>query len=196
MVIDIIFAILAAYGFYLGFSKGIIQTIFTVLSVLFGLMAAFKFGPYMTQFLETAFNNDHPLMFVAGFLLAFVLTMFVIRLFARGLEGILERANINIVNQVAGGILLSGLMILFYSVILWFGDKSHLIDDATKRQSLTYSYLESYPQQVWKLGGIIKPVFEDFWEHSVEFLDDLEDMSSDGIKRSESENVFDIEDEE
>ena len=76
-------------------------------------------------------------MFIAGFLLAFVLTMFLIRLFARGLEGLLERANINIVNQVAGGLLLSGLMILLYSVILWFGDKSHLIDDATKRQSLT-----------------------------------------------------------
>ena len=195
MVIDIIFAILAAYGFYLGFSRGIIQTIFTILSILFGLMAAFKFGPYMTQFLETAFNNDHPLMFIAGFLLAFVLTMFLIRLFARGLEGLLERANINIVNQVAGGLLLSGLMILLYSVILWFGDKSHLIDDATKRQSLTYVYLEEFPQEVWKLGRVIKPVFEDFWEHSVEFMDDLEELSNDGVERSESEEDFDIEEE-
>ena len=194
MVIDIIFAILAAYGFYLGFSRGIIQTIFTILSILFGLMAAFKFGPYMTQFLETAFNNDHPLMFIAGFLLAFVLTMFLIRLFARGLEGILEKANINIVNQVAGGLLLSGLMILLYSVILWFGDKSHLIDNATKRQSITYTYLEGFPQEVWKLGKTVKPVFEDFWDHSVEFMDDLEDLSNDGIRRSETEEVFDIED--
>jgi membrane protein required for colicin V production len=194
MIIDIIFAILAGYGFYLGFSKGIIQTVFTVLSVTFGLMAGFRFGPQMTKFLETVFNDNNALWFIAGFLLSFVLTMVLIRLFASGVEGLLQSANINIINKVAGGILLAGLMILMYSMILWFAESAHLIDEATEAQSLTYDYLEEFPTTVWTLGERIKPTFEEFWDHSIDFMDKLEDMS---VERSESDpSIYDLPDDE
>ena len=190
MIIDIIFAILAGYGFYLGFSRGIIQTVFTILSVTFGLMAGFRFGPQMTKFLETVFNDNNALWFIAGFLLSFVLTMVFIRLLARGVEGILQSANINIINKVAGGILLAGIMILIYSMLLWFGEKSHLVDDTTKAQSLTYDYLEEFPTTVWALGERIKPTFVEFWDHSIDFMDKLENMS---VERSESDpTIYDL----
>jgi uncharacterized membrane protein required for colicin V production len=173
-VIDIIFAIIAAYGFYLGFSNGIIKTLFTILSYTFGLIAGFKFGPQMTKFLETTLNTDNALMFVAGFLLAFVLTMMIIRLFARGIEGLLETANINIINQAIGGIVMAGIMTLLYSMILWFADKSHLLTEQTKQDSISYEYLEQFPDQVWALGEQVKPIFEEFWDHSVDFMEKLE----------------------
>lgn len=188
MVIDIIFAILAAYGFYLGFSKGIIRTVFSIISVLFGLMAAFKFGPSTTELLKSLFT-DHPLMFVAGFLLSFVLTMFLIRLFAKMIEGLLEKANINIINQVAGGVLLSGMMILVYSVLLWFADKSNLVDDASKQQSLTYQYIQHYPEQIWKLGEVLRPTFQNFWDHSIDFMDDLQKLSEENLNRVENQQI-------
>jgi uncharacterized membrane protein required for colicin V production len=176
MVIDIIFLIAAGYGFYLGFSRGIIQTVFTILSYFIGLIAAFKFSPSATQLLESLFS-EHPLMFVAGFLLSFVLTMIIIRMLAKGLEGILETVNINIINQVAGGALLAAVMVLIYSVMLWFADASHLISAQTKEESRTYVYLEKYPEQAWKVGGMLWPTIEDFWHYSVDFLDDMQDMS-------------------
>ncbi|MBK7872130.1 MAG: CvpA family protein [Saprospiraceae bacterium] len=71
IMIDLFFFITAGYGFFLGFYRGIIQTIFTILSYVFGLLAAFKLSPAATKFLETATGSDHPLMFVAGFLIAF-----------------------------------------------------------------------------------------------------------------------------
>jgi len=100
MVIDIIFAVAAAYGFWIGFSRGIIQTIFTILAYVVGLMTAFRFGPQMTQLLESLFSNTNPLMFIAGFVVTFVLTMLFIRLIARGLEGLLQTVNINVINQI------------------------------------------------------------------------------------------------
>lgn len=194
MVIDIIFAIVAGYGFYIGFSRGIIKTVFTVISVIFGLIAAFRFGPFTTELLESTFNSDNPLMFLAGFLLAFVLTMIVIRMLARGIEGILENANINIINQAAGGILTAGAMVLLYSVMLWFGDKSHMINEEAKDESMTYTYIQHFPEQVWKVGKQLRPTFENFWDHSIDFMDELEDMS---LERSESDTkIFDIEDDE
>ena len=192
MVVDIIFAIAAGYGFYLGFSKGIISTVFTIISYTFGLVAALKFTPAMTNFLETAFNTVNPLMFILGFLLSFIITMVFIRLIARGLEGLFQTANINIINQMAGGALLSGIMILVYSVLLWFGDQAHMVDQQTKQQSFTYVYLEQFPSQAWKLAEMAKPTFEEFWDHSVDFMDRIDDMT----QRAEGEEtIYDIEEE-
>lgn len=184
MVIDIIFAITLVYGFYLGFSKGIISTVFTILSLVFGLMAAFKFAPATTEFLKKAFNNTNPLMFLAGFLLSFVVVMILIRMIARGMEGLLKTANINIINQLAGGVLLGGVLLLLYSVIVWFGDQAHLIDDTTKRQSITYPYIETFPGEAKGIAYRFKPVFEEFWNSSLDMMDRLEEMS---LEQTESQ---------
>lgn len=66
-MIDLFFAIFAGYGFFLGFTKGIIRTVFTILSYIFGLLAAFKLSPATTRFLETALGSDNPMLFVAVF---------------------------------------------------------------------------------------------------------------------------------
>ncbi|MDP4711568.1 MAG: CvpA family protein [Saprospiraceae bacterium] len=176
MIIDIIFLIVAGYGFYLGFSRGIIQTIFTALSYFIGLIAAFKFSPSATQLLESLFS-PHPLMFVAGFLLSFVLTMVLIRMLARGLEGILESVNINIINQIAGGALLAGIFVLIYSTILWFATASNLVSQAAREESRTYVYLEKYPEQAWKFGAFLWPTVVDFWDYSINVMDDLQQLS-------------------
>ncbi|MCB0550692.1 MAG: CvpA family protein [Phaeodactylibacter sp.] len=186
MAIDLIFLVLAGWGFYLGFSRGIIKTIFTIFSVVFGLMMAFRFGPEVTGILESMFN-ENPLMFIAGFLLTFVGTMFIIRFFANLLEGALETANINFINQIIGGFFLTAIFVLVYSLILWFADTSHLLGESTKQESRSYYYLERYPQKVWAWGRKAKPIFEDFWDHSIEFMDDLENMS---VERRESAPEF------
>lgn len=192
MVVDIIFVIVLLLGFYTGFSRGIIQTVFTVISLIFGLMAAFKFAPATTQFLETTFNNDNPLMFIAGFLLSFAVVMIFIRMIARFLEGLLQTANINFINQIAGGILLGGISILLFSVLLWFGDQARMIDPQTKTDSYSYPYLKEYPAHLKDLTVRLKPVFYNFWEHSMDMMDKLEQIS---IEQTENTEVQDLSEE-
>ncbi len=193
MAIDIMLAIAVVTGFYIGFSRGIIQTVFSVLSLVFGLMAAFKFANPMTEFLKHTFNSENPLMFAAGFLLAFVIVMFLIRMVARSLEGILKTANINVINQLAGGMLIGFVTVLIYSILLWFGDQAHMINQASKDQSRTYAYLEQFPAQAKDIGMKVQPLFEDFWNQSMDMMDRLEDMS---VERTENGSVYDIPDEE
>ena len=192
MAIDIIFVLTMLYGFYIGFSKGIIKTVFTVLSIVFGLLAAFKFAPAMTDFLESASGSHNPLMLIAGFLLSFVLTMVIIRMIARGLEGVLKTANINVINKLAGGVLLAGVLILLYSVILWFGNQATLINDATKRKSMTYVYLEKFPSQAKNMAYKAQPVFQEFWNQSLDMMDRLEEMKP--VKEESQPNIYDIPD--
>lgn len=193
MAIDIMCAIMAFYGFYLGYTRGIIKTVFSVLSIFFGIVAAAKFGPAMTDFLESAFNYHNPLMFIAGLMLAFILTMALIRLLANALEGVLESVNINVVNQFLGGVVLSGALIGVYSVLVLFGDRAHIIDSSTKRESITYPFLEKMPDQLMAAGKVVQPVFSEFWAYSVDFMDRLEGMN---VERSESGNIFDLEEDD
>ena len=192
MIIDIFCVVFAGYGFYLGFNKGIIQTVFTIFSYLIGLMAAFKFSPAMTDFLESTFNSQHPLMFIAGFLSTLVLTIVLIRLLARTIEGVLKSTNINIFNQIAGGALLALFMVLAFSILIWFGDKSKIIEETTKMQSVTYPLLQNLPAQVWEFARGLQPMFEDFWNYTVDFFEKIEN----GIQTEEETKTrfYDIED--
>ncbi len=194
MTLDIIFALTAALGFWMGYSRGIIKTIFTVLSFTIGLLASFKLAPAFTNFLEDLFNNNNPLMFIAGFLLSFIIVMMILRLISRGLEGILEKANINFINQLAGGALLGAGAILVYSIVLWFGDKSHMIDQSTKDESYTYVYTKEFPGQMRGIANQLKPVITDFWNEALDFMDRMEEMS---VRKTETDpTIYDIEEED
>lgn len=190
MVIDIILFLFAAWGFYRGFSTGIIKTVFTLLSFVLALLVAFKFAPATTRFLETAFNTNEPLLFIAGFLLAFIATMFIIRLIARGLEGILRTVHINFINKLAGGTLSALMMVLMFSILVWFGDKAHLLRRETRQTSYTYPYLKEFPGQIRKVYDNFKPTFRQFWDETIEFMDRMEEMSTERTKSDRS--IFDV----
>ena len=191
MVIDILLAIFAVFGFMSGYSKGIIKTLFTVLAYLIGVMAAFKFSPAMTNFLKQLIGTDHPMMFIAGFLLTFLSTMLIIRVLARSLEAFMEKANINFINQIAGGSVMAALSILVLSMLLWFANNARMIDEPTKEISHTYEYLEAYPDFVWSLGRRFQPTFQEFWDTTLDFMDQVKDRS---VKNTQTERTYEIRD--
>lgn len=191
-IIDIFFGIVAIYGFYKGFSQGIIRTVFTVISILIGIIAAVKFGPDMANLLESLFSSDYALVFLAGTLLTFVLTMILVRFLARGIENLLESANINIINQALGGFVVASLFIALYSVLVLFADRSRLISEETKQNSLTYEILVPFPGKILSAARRLQPTFEEFWDHSLDFIDRMDQDVS--VERQETDQVYDIED--
>ncbi len=191
MTIDIITVLVAAYGFYFGYSRGIIQTVATFFSYGFGLILAFKMTPTATELLERTFKTNNPLMFIAGFLLVFVLTMMFFRLVARGIEGMFDIARIGVVNQVAGGALTMAFYVLILSVLVWFGNQASLIDEQTKATSKTWPIHERYPAVAKTVAGRVAPIFKDFWHGSINMVDRLEKY---GVQQTDSRTkVYDIE---
>ena len=65
---------------------------------------------------------------------------------------------------------------MLYSVILWFGNQATLINDEAKQKSMTYVYLEKFPAQAKVIAYKIQPVFQDFWNQSLDMMDRLEEM--------------------
>lgn len=192
MVIDLMFFVFAAIGFWMGYNRGIISTVFSVFSYFFGAMIAIKFSDGMTKFLQTTFNDDSALYYIAGLLLSFILAMFLIRMIANGIENLLKAGNINMINQLFGGILLSTVLTVLLSFLVKFGDEAKMIDPKTKNQSMTFQVLEQLPEQSLYVIGQVTPLFKQFWNNTMDMIDKVKTQS---IERAETNpNVYDIPD--
>jgi uncharacterized membrane protein required for colicin V production len=190
MIIDLIFVVVAGYGIYLGFNRGIIKTVFQVLAYVFGFVVAVKFSSTVTEVIQSVFSTESPFLFVPGFLLTFLLTMMGIRTLANIFERGLETANVNLFNQIAGAVLTAAVTTLLFSVLVRFSDRARLIAETTKAESTTFPYLIEYPELAKNALGKAKPVFEEFWDKSMLFIDNF----SEPEPEAPAPSIYDIDD--
>ena len=192
MLIDILCLAAAAYGFYMGFKDGIVNTIFRTISIFVALMAAFKFSPYMTEMLEKGFDVNNPLMFILGFVVTFFLVLWLLRLVGNLVTEGMEVAHVNLPNQVIGGGVLAFLFVVVYSIMLWFSDGAKMIDDETKAKSMTFHYLEPLPDKAFSFLGAMKPSFQKFFQQTNKVMDNVEKAR---MKNTETKtDIYDIQD--
>ena len=191
MQIDVLFLAAAAYGFYLGFKDGIINSVFSVLSLVMALMAAFKFAPYMTRALEQGFDMYNPLMFVIGFVVTFFLSMWLLRTIGHAISGALEFAHMDLPNQIIGGAVLALLFSFLFSVLIWFGDGARMIDEQTKATSMSYPYLEPLRKNTFTALQNVKPIVQGFLHETDKVMNQIDNSRA---KRVESKtDIYDIE---
>lgn len=195
MIIDFLFAAFAIYGFYIGYSKGIIKSIVSILSIAVGIVAALRFSPVVTDMLKETFDSQSPLMFIAGLILTFLLTMTLLRVMGKGLEGILKTANINFINQLLGGAFMAAALIFLYSSALWFVVQVGRMDETSAgiSESQTYSFLKTYPGKVTRSFSMLKPVLQDFWDYTMDMMDQVDQMTE---KPEEDTQIYDLPEEE
>lgn len=174
MVIDITFAILLASSFYLGYSKGIIKSFFSIVSILLAVLVTLKFSFLLINVLEENSGLDPRFTIILGFLGTFLIVFIGVRLIGQGLEKILETAQINFINKMIGGLLTAVIAITLYSSVVWFCNRIKLIDASTKEASQSYSFLESFPEKSKWIWEKTKPIFSEFWEKTQNALDKLE----------------------
>lgn len=187
MVIDIICLVFLAYGFWIGYSKGIIATVLTLASYVVGVMAAMKFGPIMGDIvLSFVPQGGHAIAFLAGVIIVFILTLVLFKILAKGMTSFLEKVNINFINQILGGVL-SGLFFVFiYSGLVYFGDQSKIISDEAREDSITYPVLEKLPDVVIDQGKALYPVFRDFYDKASDAMTRLRD----NVEQGENDEFF------
>ena len=190
MAIDTLFLAAAAYGFYLGFKDGIINSVFSILSLIMALMAAFKFSPYMTRALEQGFDMYNPLMFVIGFIVTFFISMWLFRMIGHAISGALEVVRLDLPNQLIGGFVLTLFFAFLYSVLIWFADGARMITEQTKAESMSYRFLEPLRKNTFSMIQNAKPIVQGFLGETDKVMNQIEDSR---VKRVESKtDIYDI----
>ncbi len=171
MWIDITFLTIAGFAFYKGYHAGIIKTVFTIVSILVGLLVSMRFAAEVTAGMQRIFNTQHPLLFLVGFLVTFLVVMWLVRWLARKLEGLLESINLNFVNELQGGILYAVLATIILASALGLISRAGFIPPEHREKSMTWPMLEMVPGQAQVAYEKLKPVFSKFWEDSKDAID-------------------------
>ncbi|HPG08083.1 MAG TPA: CvpA family protein [Saprospiraceae bacterium] len=177
MILDLFLVLIAAFGFYMGYSRGVIKTVFTVVGVLLGILITLKLSPLVIGFLEGLFNRQNPWIFILGFAGTFILVLALVRFTGKNLENLFKAVKLNFVNKIAGGALLSLLFMVCFSYVVWFLDRTHLVSDSTKNRSVTYPVLAVMPEQTRLVAEKLKPVFREFWDKTVQIIDGIKESS-------------------
>lgn len=163
MFIDLIATLLILYGVYVGYSRGIIKTVFALISIMVGVLAALKLSPFMIELLQKIFHFHPGFTFILGFALTFILVLIVIRFVGKKLEDLLKVAQINFINKMLGGGIMAILFLVFYSYTLWGVDSLNLLSNKGKDSSMSYDYLTTLPSKTKDTVAKFKPYFDTFW---------------------------------
>lgn len=192
MPIDIVFLAIFAYGFWIGYSRGIIGTVFNFAAYIFGVVLAFKITPTTTNILESLFHSDNPSMFLAAFIVNLVFIMFVLRQAAKGMETAFQALYLGVINQTLGGVLMAGFGVVVYSILIWFLVQVRFLNDDTLAESKTYPLIKDLPAKAKTVALRAKPFAEDIWGYSMNWMDRLEQY---GIQKTSTKpNIYKVPD--
>jgi len=174
-MIDIIAAVLLAFGFYNGYNKGIIQTVFNTLSIFIGILAALKLSPIIINLLESVITTAPAITFILGFALTFILFLGIIRYAGKKLEHLFKAVHLNFVNKILGGALMAIFFLVIFSYGVWGLNQLGVLNKTTSDNSIAYPIVQPIPQASQEMFVKLKPVFTDFWDKVVETMDKVKE---------------------
>lgn len=117
-ILDIVIAILLAYGFIQGLRHGIIKEIASVVSILLGIYAAKIFSDSVAKAIVDTFSWDESVAVVVSYVLVFVVVAALVGLLARILTKVLRYAMLGWLNRFLGCLFGVIKVALIISVIL------------------------------------------------------------------------------
>ena len=179
MILDIVVALILAFGFYIGYQRGLIQTVFDTLSLLVGLLATIKFCWFTISIVESIISGNRVISMIIGIVLTFIIVMALVRFIGKKLEQLFKAINLNFVNKLAGGVLQAAFFGLLISLSLYFLDSLKLLEEKTKTESTSYSMLEPLPRHSQDVFVKLKPMFIGFWEKLEEAMDEIKEKAED-----------------
>ena len=188
MYIDIALGLVLILGFLYGYSKGLIKTVFSLLSILIGIIAAMKLSPLTISAMDSLLPNNPRLAYIAGFLLTFVIVIILIRFIGTGLEKLFKKAKINFMNKFAGGSITTVFFGILFSFVIWFLNEARLLSEQQKDQSITYLHIEPIPGKARSEFELIKPVFREFWDKTVETFEKARDTGLEIQEKNQDPN--------
>ncbi len=172
MIIDILFIIFLGVGFWWGFTKGIIYSVFSLIAYFLGIVGALKFSYMAASFVKETLHPDPKLTAVISFILVFVVVVILVRVVAWALENILQSFSLNFVNKIIGGAIHAAIGVYVLCVLLWFVNKWGALPATQQSSSHVYPYIDDMAPTIIDYSGKVVPVFKDAFHDFEELLDE------------------------
>lgn len=163
MVLDIICVIILIWALFKGYTSGFIIALFSFAALLIGLAAATKLSAVVATKIRHDTGITASWLPFVSFLLIMIAVTLAVRLVASMLQKAAELALLGWANKLAGILLFGAIYLTIWSMVLFYGDKLHLITASTKAASKTYGYIAPWGPKVLDGIGQIIPIFKDMF---------------------------------
>ena len=170
MFLDILLLIFLIFAVIRGYQRGLIVGVFSFVAIVIGLAAAIKLSAVVADYLGENVKLSAQWLPVVSFVLVFLLVVVLIRLGANMLQRTVEWSMLGWVNRLGGIVFYSAIVLLVYSVLLFYASHLQLIKPETQEASSTYAWVAPWGPRV--LGGIGEavPFFRDMFAQLTDFF--------------------------
>jgi membrane protein required for colicin V production len=173
MIIDFIAIGLIVLALVKGFRKGFVVAFFSLLAFFIGLAAALKLSAMVAEYLGTSTNISQRWLPILAFTLVFFAVVFLVRLGAKAIEGVLGMIMLGWLNKL-GGIAFYLLLYLFiYSIVLFYATQLKILKQETIQTSSTYYFIYPVAQVLMDALGSVIPIFKNMFGELENFFDSL-----------------------
>ena len=171
MILDITIAVILLLAVIKGYRQGLIVALFSVLAFILGLAAAIKLSVVVAGYIGNTVKISDKWLPIVSFAVVFLIVVLLVRLGAKFLEKSVELAMLGWVNKIGGILLYAGLYILVFSILIFYADQLGFIKPETKKESVTYAYVQPWGPQLMEGLGKIIPVFKGMFRALEDFFD-------------------------
>lgn len=119
---------MATYGFYFGYTFGLMKVILAVLSMIIAVLSAMAFTPMTTNLIIDTFHVESPFLPFVAFLITLLVVLMMARIFTKFIEETVDDKKFNTTSQFVGGFLMSLIFTMLYSVLVTFFGQAQVID--------------------------------------------------------------------
>ncbi|MFM7222693.1 MAG: CvpA family protein [Bacteroidota bacterium] len=120
MTIDIILLVIAVWAIYRGWSKGLVMSVFELLSYAVALFLALKCSGMVEEELKKQMNDDSSWLSLIAFLLTLLLGIIGVQFVGKIIEKSLEVIFLGTANKIMGVVVNLVLWVSLYAAVLAF----------------------------------------------------------------------------
>jgi len=146
-VIDIVMVVFAGLMMILGFRKGLIISLASLVALILGIYAAVYFSNFAGEILHSTFDISSTYLPVISFVVTFLAVLIGVLLIGKLIEKMVDVVGIGFLNHLAGAVLGLVKSILILSVIFFVitiaDPNQKLITPKAKQESLFYKHIAS-----------------------------------------------------
>jgi len=145
-ILDIIFIIPVIWLAYVGFKKGLIIELSTLLALILGVYVSLYFSDITAEFLKDSLSLHTKYLKLISFIVTFLLVVIAVNLAGKIIEKFVDMVALSFLNKTAGGVFGVLKAVVILSLLIFFIEKIDkkkvLLSEELTENSIFYPYIQ------------------------------------------------------
>ena len=171
MIIDLVYGGIIAIAVFRGFRFGLVFSIFWLISIVAGILAAVSLSHITASYLERWFHIAPAFLPLLAFLLTMVLVVMVVRILGKLMDGLFKVLQLSTLNKLAGALVWGVIASLLFSTVLWYANNMSVFKPELIADSKVFSHLIAFAPFTMDIIGSLLPSAGSIFDRLQEWFD-------------------------